>query len=266
MERGNIDFGKLLNGVTTENVYVLTNDNRKVIEALRFLPGNREIKPKKVEDLVKAYQNKEYIPPILISTPFRFVTEGNHRLAAALECLKRNIPFTLRVYFYADEFALETARLINNTQNRWKAHDKLMSYVYEKRESYVLLKRFMDKYSSIFIRNGEYAVQAGLCLLSGGRTRDSLNAAFSRGKLLINENQLELGEAMMDELSLISEILGTRSVYARDHSTGWMKARTRLGIPFTKFIVRLKRRAATWEEPKDSVEAWFNMYMKIASL
>ena len=102
MERGNIDFGKLLNGVTTENVYVLTNDNRKVIEALRFLPGNREIKPKKVEDLVKA---------------------------------------------------------------------------------------------------------------------------------------------MMDELSLISEILGTRSV---DHSTGWMKARTRLGIPFTKFIVRLKRRAATW--------------------
>ena len=47
MERGNIDFGKLLNGVTTENVYVLTNDNRKVIEALRFLPGNREIKPKR---------------------------------------------------------------------------------------------------------------------------------------------------------------------------------------------------------------------------
>ena len=89
MERGNIDFGKLLNGVTTENVYVLTNDNRKVIEALRFLPGNREIKPKKVEDLVKAYQNKDYIPPILVSTPFRFVTEGNHRLAAALECLKR---------------------------------------------------------------------------------------------------------------------------------------------------------------------------------
>ena len=61
MERGNIDFGKLLNGVTTENVYVLTNDNRKVIQALRFLPGNREIKPKKVEDLVKAYQNKENV-------------------------------------------------------------------------------------------------------------------------------------------------------------------------------------------------------------
>ena len=58
MERGNIDFGKLLNGVTTENVYVLTNDNRKVIEALRFLPGNREIKPKKVEDLVKAMMDE----------------------------------------------------------------------------------------------------------------------------------------------------------------------------------------------------------------
>lgn len=82
-----------------------------------------------------------------------------------------------------------------------------------------------------------------LCLLSGGRTRASLNTAFSNGKLLINETQLELGEAMMDELSLISEVLGTQSVYARDHSTGWMKARTRLGIPFTKFIVRLKRRA-----------------------
>lgn len=48
MERGNIDFGKLLNGVTTENVYVLTNDNRKVIEALRFLPEIEKSNPRRL--------------------------------------------------------------------------------------------------------------------------------------------------------------------------------------------------------------------------
>lgn len=265
MERGT-EFCELLKGVTMENIYVLTNKDRKVIEALRFLPGNREIKPKRVGELVQAFKDKVYIPPILVALPYRFTTEGNHRLAAALECLKENIPFELRVYFYTDDLALETARIINNTQIRWKAHDRLMSYVYEKKEAYMILKQFMDKYPGVFIRNDEYLVQNGLCILAGDRARRSLNNTFANGKLVINNSHLELGYAVMEELLLISEILGTQSVYTRDHSTGWMKARTRLGIPFTKFIVRLKKRAASWEEPKDSVEAWFNMYMKIAGL
>lgn len=159
----NLDFADMIKDIPTESVYVLTEKNADVIKALRLLPGNRPIKAKKVESLIEAYKQGVYIPPILVAVPYRFVTEGNHRLAAALECIEKGIPFTLRVYMYKDDDSLETARLINNSQDRWKARD-------------------------------------------------------------------------------------------------------RLGISFNKFVVRLRKKADTWEEPKDSIEAWFTMYLKVAGL
>lgn len=150
-------------------------DFADVIKALRLLPGNRPIKAKKVESLIEAY--------------------------------KQGVPLE-----YKDDDSLETARLINNSQDRWKANDRLDSYVYERKEAYVRLKE------------------------------------------------------LMEELILISEILNTNSVFVRDHSTAWDKARDRLGISFNKFVVRLRKKADTWEEPKDSIEAWFTMYLKVAGL
>lgn len=262
----NLNFTELIKNVPTENVYVLTEKNANVIQALRLLPGNRPIKEKKVESLVEAFKNNEYIPPILVALPYRFVTEGNHRLKAALECIKRGISFTLRVYMYRDDDSLGTARLINNTQDRWKANDRLASYVYEKKASYVKLKGFMDKYSSVFKPANIYIVQAAMCILASGRTRQSMQVAFNSGKLVITEENIKHGEVLMDELTLISEILGTTSVFARDHSTAWDKARNRLGISFNQFIVRLRKKVNTWEEPKDTVEAWFTMYLRIAGI
>lgn len=55
-------------------------DFADMIKALRLLPGNRPIKAKKVESLIEAYKQGVYIPPILVAVPYRFVTEGNHRL------------------------------------------------------------------------------------------------------------------------------------------------------------------------------------------
>jgi hypothetical protein len=263
---GNFDFAEQIKNVTTESVYVLTEKNKEVVKALRLLPGNRPIKAKKVESLVEAYKRGVYIPPILVALPYRFVTEGNHRLAAALECIERGIPFTLRVYMYRDDDSLGTARLINNTQDRWKANDRLDSYVYERKEAYVRLKEFMDLYPSIFKLANTYSIQAALCILALGRTRQSMRNAFNSGKLVVTEEAISHGKELMEELILISEILDTNSVFVRDHSTAWDKARNRLGISFNQFIVRLRKKADSWEEPKDSVEAWFTMYLKIAGI
>lgn len=236
----NLDFADMIKDIPTESVYVLTEKNADVIKALRLLPGNRPIKAKKVESLIEAYKQGVYIPPILVAVPYRFVTEGNHRLAAA--------------------------RLINNSQDRWKANDRLDSYVYERKEAYVRLKEFMDSYPSVFKLANVYSIQAALCILASGRTRQSMRNAFNSGKLVITEEAISHGKELMEELILISEILNTNSVFVRDHSTAWDKARDRLGISFNKFVVRLRKKADTWEEPKDSIEAWFTMYLKVAGL
>lgn len=229
----NLDFADMIKDIPTENVYVLTEKNADVIKALRLLPGNRPIKAKKVESLIEAYKQGVYIPPILV--------------AAALECIEKGIPFTLRVYMYKDDDSLETARLINNSQDRWKANDRLDSYVYERKEAYVRLKEFMDSYPSVFKLANVYSIQAALCILASGRTRQSMRNAFNSGKLVITEEAISHGKELMEELILISEILNTNSVFVRDHSTAWDKA-------------------DTWEEPKDSIEAWFTMYLKVAGL
>lgn len=259
---GNLDFTKQINGIPTENVYVLTEENVNIVKELRLLPGNRPLKEKKVEALVTAFKNNEYIPPILVALPYRFVTEGNHRLAAALKCIERGIPFVLRVYMYKDDNSLETARLINNTQDRWKANDRLNSYVFEKRESYLRFKKFMDEYPHIFKSANTYSVQA----LARGRKRQSMQIAFNTGKLVITEEDIKHGKELMEELLLISEILKSISVFVRDHSTAWDKARDRLGISFNQFVVKLRKKASSWEEPKDSIEAWFTMYLRIAGI
>lgn len=267
MERGISDFTELIKDVPTEQVYVFSEKDAEAIKQLRFLPGNREIKQKKVEQLIEAFEQGVYIPPILVALPFRFTTEGNHRLAAALECIKRHVKFTLRVYFYKDEQSLDTARVINNTQDRWNANDRLNSYVFEHKPAYMALKSFMDEYPSIFKTKGNvYIVQAALCVVAKDRNRVSMQRAFNTGKLVINKDHLDWGKQLMSELTIIAEILHSSSVFARDHSTAWAKARGRLGIPFGKFVIKLRKKAPNWEEPKDSIEAWFNMYLKIAGL
>lgn len=259
------DFIEKLKRVQTENVYVLTNKDVELVKGLHFLPGNRPIKESRVKALVGAFKNGEYIPPILVSVPAFIVTEGNHRLSAALECIKLSIPFKLRIYCYQDESALTTARLINNTQERWKANDRLVSYVFERIPSYIKLKEFMDKYSEIYKRESTYAINAALSALSNGRTRQSLATAFNSGKLVLKDSDIKHACEITEELKIISEVLNTKSIFGRDHIIGWDKARTRLGISFNKFIVKLTKRAKNWEDPKDTIEAWFNAYMKIAS-
>lgn len=265
MERlSNEEFSELIKTAQTENVYVLTNKDSKLLQSFTSLPGNRPIKKERIQDIKNAFIEGSFIPPIIISVPHRFITEGNHRYAAAMECLKENIPFKLLVYLYKDQKALDTARVINNTQKRWSANDRLNSYCYENKPSYIKLKEFMDKYPDQFKKNSMYSISSALCLLAVDRSRSSMENTFYTGNLSIKDKHVEFAETVMPELLLISEILETSSVFARDHSTGWIKARTRLGISFTEFIKRLKQKKGKWVQPTDSAKAWFDMYISIA--
>lgn len=261
----NVEFCELIKSVRTEKLYILTNKDSRVIESLSLLQGNRPINSKRVEEIKEAFKKGEFIPPILVALPSRQITEGNHRFEAILRCLKENIPFELLVYMYKDKEALSTARIINNTQKRWTANDRLNSYCFEGKQSYMLLKQFMDEYPAQFKKNQSYSISSALCILAEDRSSKSMETAFYSGNLSIKDKHLEFAEIIMTELLLISEILKTQSVFARHHSTGWIKARTHLGISFAEFIKRLKQKAPKWQEPADSRIAWFNMYLGIAS-
>lgn len=260
----NIEFANAIKDVKSEKVFVLTNENANIINALHLLPGNRSIKQERVNQIAQAFKNGEFIPPIIVSVPSREITEGNHRFMAALKCLREGVPFTLRIYLYKDENALDTARVINNTQKRWTANDRLISYVYEGRESYVKLKSFMDAHPEIFKRTNDYKIGAALCLLAKDRTRSSMDNTFYSGNLMIKDHHVKFAEEILQELMHISDILGSTLPIDRDHSTGWIKARGRLGMPVSSFMQLLKKRAKSWQVPNDTAKAWFDMYLSIA--
>lgn len=50
-----------------EPTYVVTEKNADIVNSLHLLETNREIKPNKVNDLVKAIQEGLFIPPIIVS-------------------------------------------------------------------------------------------------------------------------------------------------------------------------------------------------------
>lgn len=264
----NTKFAKAIKDAKSEKVFILTNENADIINALHLLPGNRSIKQERVNKIAQAFKNGEFIPPIIVSVPSREITEGNHRYMAALKCLKEGIPFTLRVYLYKDENALDTARVINNTQKRWTANDRLRSYVYEGRNAYVELKKFMDQFPEFFKKGkevtSEYRIVTALCLLSYGRTMTSMESSFYNGKLVIKKQHIDKANQFYSELIAISEILGSTACFDRYNSFGWIRARERLGMSIPQFLNILKKKAKSWTAPKDTAKAWFDMYLSIA--
>jgi hypothetical protein len=256
-----------------EPTYVVTEKNADIVNSLHLLETNREIKPNKVDDIVKAIQEGLFIPPIIVSAGTFTVIEGAHRTSAYRECLRRGIPFTMKLYLVKDVEATETCMLINNTQKSWKANDRLISYVKQKKSSYIILKSFMEKHSKYFMKGTMYNVTAALALLSP-LSSNNAEAAFRDGTLVITEEMVKKAMPTLNQLKLIGEILGARrgtgeadsSPFRRYRIKDWIRARDIMNISVDQFMNRLKRRvdSGRWEEPSE--KNWFNSYIEVASL
>lgn len=75
-----------------EPTYVVTEKNADIVNSLHLLETNREIKPNKVDDIVKAIQEGLFIPPIIVSAGTFTVIEGAHRTSAYRECCAEAFP------------------------------------------------------------------------------------------------------------------------------------------------------------------------------
>ena len=96
-----------------EPTYVVTEKNADILNGLHLLETNREIKPNKVNDLVKAIQEGLFIPPIIVSAGTFTVIEGAHRTSAYRECLRRDI-----MNISVDQFMNRLKRRVDS--GRWE--------------------------------------------------------------------------------------------------------------------------------------------------
>lgn len=268
-ENMNIEFAKLLEGATrSENhVYTLTNKDKEIIHALRLLPGNREIKENRIPEIVKAIGEGIFMPPLIVSLPHRYVTDGNNRLVALRKCLEEGVTFEMDVYFYKDEQPLQTCRIINNKQRSWTLNERFHSYCFEKKKNYLALKTFMSKNNKIFFANKNWQLSSALDLLF--KTRLKAENQFRNGKLPdITPEMISTANATLEELKVLKEIFNSTSVFQRDHIGAWKSARTRLGMSWDSYIAKVHKTVTKngWKKPGDSKKDWFDMYIHLAGL
>lgn len=264
MESNNNKFAELVKNCESQPLYFLTEKNAELIELLHQLHGNRPVKEDRVRSLVNAIREGVYIPPILVAVPSRQVIEGNHRLAAMHKCLEQNIPFKIGMITCKDLDALETARVINNTQVRWTANNRLHSYCVEGKRSFLQLRDFMDSRTEYLKSGNNYKIISTLSLFVTSRPLRSLQQSFYKGTLSLKKEDFDKAELVYNELKIIQTILPTLNVFGDDAIVGWVKARQTLKISTDEFFRKLKKKARTLEQPKRSTVAWFDLFSHVA--
>lgn len=118
---------------------ILTETNYR---KFRFIVGNRDILPKKIENLIKSYNNGiNLFPfcPILVNKDM-YVIDGQHRLEACKK-LKIDVHYTI-----IPDFTIQQIAEINSTMTKWSMKDYMQAYAKTGRKDYEILELFRSKY------------------------------------------------------------------------------------------------------------------------
>lgn len=111
----------------------------------KFLKGNRDIneaKVSKIKEAIKAGIDVLRYAPIIVNEQMEII-DGQHRFAVSRE-LKTNVYYVIH-----KEADLSIVPSINSNSTRWRTVDYLNSYIDLKKDEYVAVKDFMDKYPRI---------------------------------------------------------------------------------------------------------------------
>ena len=264
MESNNNKFADLIQNCESQPLYFLTEKDGELIMLLNELHGNRPVKEDRIRDLVKSIKDGVYIPPILVAVPSRQVIEGNHRLAAMRKCLAEKVPFKIGMITCKDVDALQTARVINNTQVRWTANNRLHSYCVEGKRAYLQLRNFMEANSEYFKNGNNYRITPALALFSTSYTFETLRNTFYKGTLPLKKESFDVAELIFNELRLIQSVVPQIQLFSDAPITAWIKARSILNLSIEEFLRRLKKKSKSVEQPKDSRAAWFDFFTHTA--
>ena len=228
------NFLEEIHKVDFEPSYKLTNKDGAIICMFNHLKANRTLKEKKVAAIKNAMKEGEYLPPIIVAYPSLTVVEGNHRFRAAMECLKSEIPFVLRVNltYELDNKELLAARVLNNTQTKWNMKDILHSYCTEGNKNYLALKELMS-----FCPLAK-DITIALLLAANNRSKVSMIRQFNNGQLSLSKEDIADAYKMYNELIKLSEIYQDNCVFNANHIVTWAIIRHKIDEKFYNRLIK----------------------------
>lgn len=166
------------------------------------LKGNREVNPVHVERLIRSFQNKHLVCPIIVNQYWQII-DGQHRFETA----KR---LGLHVdYIVVNDYGLEEVQILNSNMSNWKATDYLDAYCDLGYKDYIVFREFMAKYPEFSIKPCEVLLTNRMMVSSkekkfkdeSGKNRVLRQNDFINGNLKIDD--LKKAEDMAEKIKMM---------------------------------------------------------------
>lgn len=111
----------------------------------RFLDDNRDLNMLHVQRLVKSFEHKHLICPIIVNEKME-VIDGQHRLEASKAA---GVPI---FYIVVPGYSIQEVQILNVNQKNWTSTDFLHMYCERGKKPYLQLREFMEYFPDFKIR------------------------------------------------------------------------------------------------------------------
>lgn len=161
----------------------------KEYDKFYLIEGNRNVKEKHVERLVKSMTEEQCMAPIQVNDKMEII-DGQHRFQA---CMRLKLP----VYYYIVKGAnLQTVQRLNSNTDNWKTDDYVKSYEELGINDYKIYREFAQAYG--------LSHRINVLLLSGDMGNEMASEKFNSGQFRIKN---------MDEAARIAGIITQTGEY-----------------------------------------------------
>lgn len=115
------------------------------LDIFKFLNDNRDLNLLHVQRLVKSFEHKHLVSPIIVNEKYE-VIDGQHRLEAS------KIAGVPVYYIVMPGYSIEDVQILNTNQKNWNSMDFLHLYCERGKKPYLQLKEFMEYFPDFKLR------------------------------------------------------------------------------------------------------------------
>lgn len=247
-----LDFSKPAN----KSFYITT-------PCLEFINGNRSVDDiQHVYNIEEAMRRNEPIEPVMVDKNTGLIINGQHRYTAACNIWKRGEYYELLIVVQHYENPLLSAILCNSKSKRWNTDNYVDAYIIDGRESYKLLKDFVNSHSLFSAAAfGTINYIGAAQMLTGLPCR----GIIPKGNLFISEEQIVKGEETYNQIKQMIEATGCKALISRHHILAWLETREYIlsKMSLDKFCVLMKKHFIA--PASSSKKMWIAEYLRVAS-
>jgi hypothetical protein len=146
-----------------------------------ILKGNRAPNDLHVQRLVKSFEKKYLMSPMLVNEHYQII-DGQHRYLA---CKKLGLPLR---YIMVNGYGLSDVQILNSNSSNWNKYDYLQGYCDLGAPAYIEMKKFMQSFPDLGIAASEQILTNTV-----GGVNNRNNLMNGRGKVKnFEEGRLEI--------------------------------------------------------------------------